>query len=41
MLKSYDELTEAQKETAREYRPNDYTEWWYQFQGVNIAFAAK
>lgn len=41
MLKSYEELTEAQKEAAREIRPTDYTEWVYKTAGVNIEFAAR
>lgn len=41
MLKRYEELTEAQKEAARELRPNDYTEWFYKTAGVNIEFAAR
>lgn len=41
MLKKYDELTEAQKESARELRPEDYRDWLYKTQGVEIAFAAK
>lgn len=41
MLKPYNELTEAQKETAREEFPENYAELWYQFRGVIIAFAAK
>lgn len=41
MLKRYNELTDAQKESARELRPDDYEEWWYKTAGVNIEFAAR
>lgn len=41
MLKTYDELTEAQKESARELCPDDYTEYVYKTAGVNVEFAAK
>lgn len=41
MLKRYDELTEDQKEAARELRPDDYIEWMYKTAGVTIEFAAR
>ena len=41
MLKKYEELTEAQKEAARELFPDNYTEYVYKTAGVNIEFAAK
>lgn len=37
----YEELTEAQKEAARELCPDNYTECVYKTAGVNIEFAAK
>ena len=40
-MKAYNELSEDLKEEARQLRPNDYKEWSYQVQGVEIAFAAK
>lgn len=41
MLKKYDELTEAQKESARRLRPDDYRDWLYRTAGVNIQFAGR
>ena len=41
MLKKYEQLTETQKESAQELRPNDYREWFYKTRGVEIEFAAK
>lgn len=41
MLKRYEELTDYQKEQARELRPDDYTEWYYRTIGVDIEFAAR
>lgn len=41
MLKSYEELTEAKKEVARDMIPNEYTEYVYKTAGVEIEFAAK
>lgn len=40
-MKKYEELTEEQKETAREFNPEDYENWEYQFRGVEIEFCAK
>ena len=41
MLKRYGELTDAQKEAAREVRPDDYEKWLYKTAGVTIEFAAR
>lgn len=41
MLKSYEELTEAQKEEARALHPTDYAEWFYKTAGVTIEFSAR
>lgn len=42
MLKRYEELTEAQKEAAREVFPNDYDnpKYVYKTAGITIAFRA-
>lgn len=42
MLKRYEELTEAQKESARDAFPDDYDDpkYLYKTDGVNIAFRA-
>lgn len=42
MLKRYEELTEAQKESAREAFPDDYDDpkYVYKTAGVNISFRA-
>ena len=40
-MKNYEELSENLKEIAREIHPNDYKEWSYKTQGVEIEFSAK
>ncbi len=40
-MKRYTELSESLKEVARELQPNDYNDWSYMVQGVEIAFCAK
>jgi len=35
------QLSEELKEEARRLHPNDYKDWEYQTQGVEIAFCAK
>lgn len=39
-MRKYEELTDDLKELARELHPQDYAEWLYQVQGVEIAFSA-
>jgi hypothetical protein len=41
MKKTYDQLTEYQKEQARELHPEDYREWYYQTIGVLIEFSCQ
>lgn len=41
MLKTYNELSESLKELAREMHPNDYLNWNYKIQGVEISFSCK
>jgi hypothetical protein len=40
-MKKYNELSEGLKEEARKLHPNDYNEWEYKTQGVEIAFCAR
>ena len=40
-LKTYDELTADQQETARELFPDDYREGEYHFNCAELAFRAK
>lgn len=41
MLKKYEELREDIKEDARELHPNDYANWLYRTQGVEIYYSTK
>lgn len=41
MLKSYEQLTEEQKEEARRLWPDEYETLVYKTNGVEIAFAAR
>lgn len=41
MLKSYDQLTEDQKEEARRRWPNEYETLVYKTNGIEIAFTAR
>ncbi|GAA0853924.1 hypothetical protein ABER99_20130 [Paenibacillus glucanolyticus] len=40
-MRRYDELSDDLKEIARELHPNDFREWSYKTQGVEIAFSTK
>lgn len=40
-MKRYEELTDAQKESAREFCPNNYAEYVYKTACINIEFAAQ
>lgn len=40
-MRKYEELDENLKEIARKLHPDDYNEWEYKTQGVEIAFSAK
>lgn len=41
MLKSYEELGEDMKEDARVLHPDDYEDWLYRTQGVEIYYSTK
>ena len=41
MLYKYEELSESLKEVAREFMPNDYEEYLYHVQGVEIPWCCK
>lgn len=40
-MKRYEELTDVQKESAREFCPANYAEYVYKMAGVNVEFAVK
>jgi hypothetical protein len=40
-LKKYEELSEGLKEVAREFQPDDYEEWFYHVQGVEIPWCCR
>jgi hypothetical protein len=40
-MKRYDELSESLKEIAIKLHPQDYKEWFYMVQGVEIVWSAK
>jgi len=40
-MRKYNELSPALKEEAKELHPNDYRDWEYKVQGVEIIWSAK